>query len=142
MTTPHLIRLRAPWECRVVPRDERGADDPPAVHCTRHFNAPTNLDADERVWLVCDAVDFQARFALNGHRLGTIEGHCPQPRLDLTEKLRPHNVLAIEIELAPDGAPPEHVEYGPRGLPGGIGEVWLEIARHVTDWKIETLDPR
>jgi hypothetical protein len=125
-----------------VPRRSRPLDAPPAVRCTRRFHAPTNLDPDERVWLVCDAVDFRATFHLNGRELGAIAGHRPQPRIDLTDGLVPHNELVIEIELAPDdpGEPP--AADAPLGLPGGLGEVRLEIGRHAPDWQIDKLDPR
>jgi hypothetical protein len=137
---PHVIRLRGPWECVPVARD--APDAAAAVRCTRRFNAPTNLDSDERVWLVCDAVETRAAFALNDRRLGTIEGHRAQPRIDITDELRPTNVLAIEVELA-SGAPPPVAGYDEsHGLPGGIGQVRLEIGRHAPDWKIENLDER
>ena len=142
MTPPHIIRLRDPWDCEPIGRQSRELGAPPAVRCTRRFNAPTNLDPDERVWLLCDAVETRAHFELNGHRLGTLEGHHPRPRLDLTDVLQPHNVLAIEIELSPLDEQRGHTAWGPMGLPGGIGEVRLEIARHAPDWQIEKLDNR
>ncbi len=93
-------------------------------------------------WLLCDEVEHRARFTLNGHDLGMVEGPCPQPRLDLTKVLQPHNVLVIEVELAVDETPPPASDSGPLGLPGGIGEVRLEIGKHAPDWKIEKFDPR
>ena len=142
MTAPHVIRLRDPWQCEPIPREARELGDPPAVRCTRRFNTPTNLDEDERVWLRCDAVDTRARFELNGHSLGTIDGHRPQPRLDLTDHLQPRNLLVIEVELSDDDQARGHTAYGPLGLPGGVGDVRLEIARHVADWQIERFDER
>ena len=143
MTHPHVIRLRDPWQCEPVRAElPRAPDDPQLVRCTRQFNAPTNLDPQARVWLVRDAVDFRASFDLNDHHLGTIEGRRPQPRIDITDALRPHNRLVIEIELAPDAPLPGPGARFPLGLPGGIGGVHLEIARHVADWKIDKLDQR
>jgi hypothetical protein len=142
MTTPHLIRLRGPWQCEPSGRGTLSAEDAPCVRCTRRFNAPTNLDADEHVWLICDEVEHRARFTLNGHDLGMVEGPCPQPRFDLTKVLQPHNVLVIDVELATDEAAPPAAETGPLGLPGGIGEVRLEIGKRAADWKIEKFDPR
>jgi hypothetical protein len=142
MTLPHIIRLRHPWECERVARETREPVGEPAVRCTRRFNAPTNLDVQQRVWLVCDALDTRAHFELNGRSLGTIEGHCPQPRIDLTDVLQPHNVLVIEIELSADDQQRGHAAPGPWGLPGGLGEVRLEIARHAPDWRIDELDDR
>lgn len=142
MTTPHVIRLRDPWDCQPLARGELSAEAAPGVRCTRRFNAPSNLDAEERVWLLCDAVEHRARFTLNGHSLGMVEGPCAQPRIDLTDALLPHNVLEIEVELATDDAPAPAAPSGPLGLPGGIGEVRLEIARHAADWQIEKFDAR
>jgi hypothetical protein len=71
-----------------------------------------------------------------------VEGPCPQPRFDLTKVLQPHNVLVIDVELATDEAAPPAAETGPLGLPGGIGEVRLEIGKRAADWKIEKFDPR
>lgn len=140
MTAPHVIRLRAPWECEPLARGELSAEAAPGVRCSRRFNAPSNLDADERVWLLCDAIEHRARFTLNGHSLGMVEGPQAQPRLDLTDHLQPHNQLVVEIELAVDDVAP--TEIGPLGLPGGVGEVRLEIARHAPDWQIEKFDSR
>ncbi len=142
MAAPHVIRLRAPWQCEPLPRGSLSVEAAPGVRCTRRFNAPTNLDADERVWLICDEVEHRARFMINGHDLGLVEGPQVQPRLDLTDVLQPHNVLEIEVELAADETAPPAGESGPLGLPGGIGEVRLEIARHAADWQIEKFDRR
>jgi hypothetical protein len=132
MSIPHVIRLRGPWDCEPVARDARPDDSLAAVRCTRRFNAPTNLDALERVWLVCDAVETCARFTLNGRPLGTIDGPRAQPRIDLTVALAPHNVLLIEIDLPADAPPPSGALDASLGLPGGIGEVRLEIAREAS----------
>jgi hypothetical protein len=94
------------------------------------------------VWLVCDAVETRAAFALNGHPLGVVEGHRAQPRIDITESLQERNVLSIEVDLAADEPRPGERYDDARGLPGGIGQVRLEIARHVPDWSIEELDSR
>jgi hypothetical protein len=69
-----------------------------------------------------------------------VEGPQAQPRLDITDHLQPHNQLVVEIELAVDDVAP--TEIGPLGLPGGVGEVRLEIARHAPDWQIEKFDAR
>jgi hypothetical protein len=140
MTAPHVIRLRAPWDCQPLERGALSAEAAPGVRCSRRFNAPSNLDAEERVWLLCDAVEHRARFTINGHSLGMVEGPQAQPRLDITGHLQPHNQLVVEIELAVDDVTP--TEIGPLGLPGGLGEMRLEIARHAPDWQIEKFDPR
>ena len=141
MTGGHTIRLRAPWTCEELPHDPANA--PLAtVRCTRPFNTPTNLAADERVWLLCDAVEYRAHFELNGRSLGTIAGHRPQPRINLTESLATHNTLVIEVDLPRDEIAAALAAIDSRGLPGGIGEVRLEIGRHAPDWQIEQLGER
>jgi hypothetical protein len=123
------------------------------VRYTRRFNRPTNLDPSERVWLVIDGVDAHGDCAINGHKLGTIDGYALPAASDITSLLAPSNVLEIEVELRADaplipplplgegrgeGSPqiacaPDSLSYttprpGRAGLTGGpIGEVRLEI---------------
>jgi len=82
-----VIRLRGPWKQESHCVGARG---------TRHFNCPTNLGPGERVWLVCDATEGEARFALNGKSLFTLSGSAAA-RHDITEHLKPHNVLTVEV---------------------------------------------
>jgi beta-galactosidase/beta-glucuronidase len=163
MPTPHIIRLRAPWTLQAVVRsvpvnlaefEEQTADLPPAaktevpgdwtellgadffgrVRYTRPFNTPTNLDSDERVWLVCEGVDGAAEFSLNGTSIFTLAAPDLPAECDVTGLLRPHNLLAVEVSLFPPG----HARHVPRvavraGRGGGItGEVRLEIRRGAT----------
>jgi hypothetical protein len=94
------------------------------VRYTRRFNRPTNLDPSERVWLVIDGVDARGDYAINGHKLGTIDGYALPSASDITSLLAPSNVLEIEIECRADSIP----RPGRAGLAGGpIGDVRLEI---------------
>ncbi len=159
MSLPHVIRLRGPWEIEPLARYRRGADgqyvrethDLPAggkgpvpgdwsdvlggdfrgtVRYTRKFNCPTNLGADERVWLVMDGVDHRADVTFNGNPLCDLLG-LEFARADMTEGFLAHNTLVIDVTLLPEDhpdAPPRHP--GREGQPGGlIGEVRLEICR-------------
>lgn len=163
MPTPHIIRLRAPWQLQALVRyvplgpgefQERSADLPPAakaevpgdwtellgadflgrVRYTRSFNCPTNLDANERVWLICEGVDGAADFSLNDMAILTLASSDRPGSCDLTPHLRPRNLLSVEVSLLP----PEHAQHVPRaarraGRGGGItGEVRLEIRRAAT----------
>jgi hypothetical protein len=88
------------------------------VRYTRPFNCPTNLDALERVWLVCEAVSGVGEFALNGKPILTMTGTDRPGSCDITSHLSLHNVLVVEVTAQP----------GDRV--GGItGEVRLEIRR-------------
>lgn len=157
MTEPHVIRLRGPWlleplhrdvhssdgqhqrqtadlppSCKVqVPGDWReplGADFLGCARYTRHFNCPTNLGPDQRVWLALDGVDYQAAVALNGHPLGLVEGYEAAARIDITGILESHNVLAVEVSLPPAVFHDPKLRGGRAGLAGGLtGEVRLEI---------------
>ncbi|QDT69792.1 hypothetical protein MalM25_27330 [Planctomycetes bacterium MalM25] len=75
----HTIRLRAAWETA----EGRG---------TRRFNRPTGLDAGTRVWIAWDGPANDA--VLNGEAIDNVF-HCGPPRFDITERLRPANVLEL-----------------------------------------------
>ncbi len=144
----HVIRLRGPWELEPVARfdDARalpaggrtrvpgdwsellGRDFVGRARYRRRFNLPTNLEPDERVWLVVEAVDHQARLDLNGRPLAEMSTGAKAQRHDITPLLRLHNVLEIEVTL-PAEAYHDRQARGPRaGQSGGlVGEVRLEI---------------
>jgi len=141
MPTPHIIRLRAPWQLQALVRyvplgagefREQSADLPPAakadvpgdwtellgadflgrVRYTRAFNCPTNLDSGERVWLVCDGVDGAADFSLNDTSICTIAGADRSASCNVTTLLRPHNLLCADVNLLPVG----HAQHVPRAI--------------------------
>ena len=129
-----IAGLMSAWKCDAVGvgiLDLAIPDFFGRVAYTRSFNSPTNLDADERVWLVCEGVDGAAEFFLNGTPILNL----PKPDLpggcDVTALLRPHNLLSVEVSLFPPG----HAEHVPRALGcagrgrGIVGEVRLEIRR-------------
>ena len=130
---PHRIRLRGPWDCEPLRRnDSSDASLPPtrrvAVPCRwadagladfagrvrfrRRFGYPGRIDADERVWLTCAGLRDTADVWLNGTLLG--ERLSAPFEFDATALLRARNELVMELEGIPDT--------------GGIwGEVALEV---------------
>ncbi len=122
MSTPHVIRLRAPWELRLAadgsstevtpapsparkvecPGDRLDEVDPNFVghaRYTRRFNSPTNLESHERVWLVVAGLPHPASISLNDRPLPELPGDKPQHDFDITDQLCPHNTLAVDIRL-------------------------------------------
>lgn len=144
MPYPHVIRLRGPWELiAVTQQDSADAGSQPqkpatyshsrvevpgdwacalgtafrgTARYTRRFNTPTGLEGQERVWLCCEGVHEIADIRLNDRRLGQIGSGSHQAEYDITDWLRPHNQLVIEVSST--GA-----------LPGALGEVRLEIRK-------------
>lgn len=115
MNVTHSIRLRGPWEVSVLDapgpiaqlhptrmpcpctwRDGGWPDFHGRALHVRRFGWPTQLDADERVWLVIESSKASLNLELNGSRLAsappgsTIE-------TDVTELLRERNELLIEV---------------------------------------------
>jgi hypothetical protein len=93
---PHIIRLREPWE------RERLADG--SLRLMRRFHRPTGLDETSRVWLVVENLDGAAEVSLNDRVLGRLSGGQKpsddavtkaQARIEITQSLRPHNMIAI-----------------------------------------------
>jgi beta-galactosidase/beta-glucuronidase len=122
----HRIRLRGPWQYRVVSREfltedacaiERDAPLPPpgSIHAPeewdapfqenfwgrvayiRQFNRPTGLE-DARVWLTVEGTRPLTSLALNGHLLSADAGVELPAAFDVTEMLQPHNEISLEIE--------------------------------------------
>jgi beta-galactosidase/beta-glucuronidase len=148
--SPHVIRLRGPWDYEPLQRLELAADgavqtaDEPLpapgritipadwgqtlgtdfrgrVRFVRRFGQPTNLGASERVWLVCEGVDLRGEASLNGRPLGELQGWRTVARFDVTTQLELRNELAIVVELPPLGDRTEHALRCDRaGRAGGL----------------------
>jgi beta-galactosidase/beta-glucuronidase len=137
---PHLIRLRGPWQYRVLePHEATGRITMPAdwgatlganfrgrVQYVRRFNRPTGLVPGQPVDLVFDGVDALAVVTLNDRPLLEIPPGGEPARIDIAGLLEERNTLVVEVSL-----PDDEIVKRPAGRehsPGGLyGEVRLEI---------------
>jgi len=115
--SPHRIRLRGPWQFRVLSDSlepiSKGRIQLPAdwtqviselsdsTHCVefeRNFHRPTGLTETSLVFLVLEGIPFESQVRLNGR---SIPGSNPTDvyRADITPLLEAHNLLAIRLEL-------------------------------------------
>lgn len=135
--TVHRMFLKGPWEVRRLDRDEppRRVTLPASwqtifegsscgrAEFRRKFNQPTNLDAQEHVWIVFQGVRGAAWVDINGKRVGGIEGGIHSDNetaeFEITAHLALHNELVVQLTFWV-GSPPDQ--------PGGLwGPVALEI---------------
>jgi beta-galactosidase/beta-glucuronidase len=139
MSTPHVIRLRGPWEYTVEARSSASSETtelPPTGRVTmptdwaaslgdafrgrvayrRRFGKPTNLESNESVWLVCDGATARATLELNSQALGDVLGPNSPVAFDVTPLLGERNELAAVVESLHE-------------VGGLTGEVRLEIRR-------------
>lgn len=86
----HTIRLGPPWEVTI---SESGARH------TRKFGRPRTIDANERVWLVCEHVPGAAVIYVNGANAGAIDAPGSFTT-DITALLQSRNELAIAVVCA------------------------------------------
>ena len=95
--TPHIIRLRDPWERLAL------ADG--GVRLARRFGKPTGLAAEDRVELVIVPRGAALLVQLNEQRLGEVPPSGPAWRLDVTARLASRNELVV-TGLTGDASPP------------------------------------
>ena len=132
----HRIQLKGPWSATLINRVNSAGTEPQTVtmpqdwatvfgnvagtaRFERRFHCPTNLDANEQVYLVFTQLTGTGNAYLNGEPLGKFAMVSQQLEFEVTRQLRPFNQLAIEIDFDPN----HHI-----GNPGGIyGVVALEI---------------
>lgn len=144
MSEFHTIRLHGPWAAKVLDSQDRcdaaaveirhsvpsdwkdwlGVSFRGRVEYRRRFGLPTQLEPDQDVWLVFEAVDFEASFALNEIELGTMRLGADPFRVEISSQLQQSNHLKVVIDL------PLEVDRGERNSVAGglIGSVRLEIA--------------
>lgn len=131
MTRPqHVIRLRGPWEYRLVEIAPPQAGGPPGtavgalppsgwvvmpadgsatlepsfcgrVAFRRRFGRPTGLGPADRVDLVIAGVDASGSVRLNDESLGELPLGGQVWRCDVTARLRPRNELIVAVERTP-----------------------------------------
>lgn len=66
----------------------------PWVTYLRHFNRPTGIGPNDRVWIDCGLFASAMRGVLNGRDINLPPSG---ERLEVTELLRPHNELRVVI---------------------------------------------
>ncbi|MFQ5733312.1 MAG: hypothetical protein ACE5KM_15330 [Planctomycetaceae bacterium] len=116
----HRMHLKGPWDYEFLTADgETGTVTMPAdwqelfgavpgrAIFRRRFHEPTNLDDDERVWIVFDGVAGRGRVTVNGAMLGDVASSPGPQRFDMTAHLLPFSELLVELEYDPktDGQP-------------------------------------
>lgn len=146
----HRIRLRGPWDFRVIARTvlvaagesvldtgmlppagkmvmpadwgaTLGADFFGKVEYARAFHRPTGLAPEQRVELVIDDVDAWAVVSLNEVELGRASDATPRPlRFDVTHGLQPRNQLTVLVERPRETAVWRLSRGERQGLPGGL----------------------
>lgn len=117
-TSLHRIRLKGPWEFEwlggppiaapatgrvTMPADWEtlfGATAGRAVF-RRRFHCPTNLEPDDRVWLVFDGVGGEGTVAINGEFVGRLQTSEQPQRLDVADRLQPFNEATVELAFDP-----------------------------------------
>ena len=133
----HRIRLRGPWTV-FGPGADGPSAEPVSAHLpaawrdlfgeragsarfARRFNRPTNLDPDERVWIVLTDVPEDVRVQVNGLPLAAESRFQGERAFDATSVLQDHNLLEIELRCDPAAA---------TGESGGLHHaVIIEIAQ-------------
>ena len=147
--TPHIIRLRGPWQYEplerlrlaadgetvadnaslpppgeaILPADwtrTLGADFRGRVRYRRRFGRPTNLAAGQAVWLVLGGVDLRGEAWLNEQPLGRVDGYREPARFLVTDRLAERNQLILDVELPPlDFQSEQRLRSDRAGLAGG-----------------------
>ena len=94
------------------------------VEYQRRFGLPTQLELGQTVWLVLEAVDYEASISLNEIELGSMRLGDNPFRVDIRNRLQHSNHLKVVIDL------PAEAERGERNSAAGglIGSVRLEVA--------------
>lgn len=116
LPAPGIARMPASWQSLFG--DYRGN-----VLFQRKFNRPSNLEDNERVLIVFEAVRGDGTVILNGHLLGSIGTSNAPQQFDVTSLLQGHEVLVVDLTFSERLQDP---------MPGGLfAPVVLEIVRSV-----------
>ena len=134
----HRIRLLGPWEFAwkgttdlIAPAITEGTTAMPCDWQTlfgpvpgtalmrRRFHCPTNLEPQDRVWLVCSGVRGEGTILLNDSALVEFAADGGAVECDLTASLKPFNIVSIRLTVT---------SIGNGDLPAGLFEqIALEI---------------
>jgi hypothetical protein len=86
----HSIRLRGSWTITSLAS---------ATQHQRKFGRPRTLDANERLWLVCNHIPGSAEVAVNGEVVATVAAPGPVAA-DITSLLQPRNTVVFTVSSA------------------------------------------
>lgn len=113
MSGGHRIRLTSAWD----------PPDPHRASWRRSFGRPGGLAAGDQVWLVIESPT-DGPVTVNGVPLRSAAPTASAWRADVTALLRDRNELIVDL-----GAGERLADAGSarRPLPGGLGDVYLEI---------------
>lgn len=123
----HRIRLLGPWE--FTWEGSTGANSPAVTEGTtamprdwlslfgpipgtavlrRRFHCPTNLEPQDRVWLVCSGVRGRGTILLNDAPLAEFFSDGAAVECELTAVLKPFNIVSIRLTVTSvdEGEPP------------------------------------
>lgn len=92
------IKLPADWQ-------ESFGDYRGSVRYERHFNCPTNLDSDERVYVIFTEIGGTATVTLNETELGSTDGGPGPFEFEIKGLLHPRNLLVVDVEFTALGEP-------------------------------------
>ncbi len=147
MINPHTIRLRGPWLYEVIERFDGEGDSlgtatsgriklpcdwgkPPwgdffgRARFTRTFNWPEPLEPNERLALVFEVGNACVSAELNGQTLLQFGDINKPVRVDVTDRIKINNRLAIDVRRVNPKARDD-----PSSSPAFIREVYLEVTR-------------
>src|SRR5262245_43863513 len=98
-SSPHIIRLRGPWETELVTDSSDGSSEPNRrVRFLRRFGLPTGLQPGDQVDVVIESCERVGQVWLNDNLLGELNA-TGISRFAIRERLQPRNVLQIEMDL-------------------------------------------
>jgi hypothetical protein len=114
----HRINLKGPWDYEwldgpaappssdgrvTMPADWESLFGPVAGRAVfrRRFHSPTNLEPDDRVWLVFDGVGGRGTVAVNGEMVGELTSSDRPQRFEMIARLEPFNEAVVELCIGP-----------------------------------------
>ena len=91
--TPHIIRLRDPWQWAPAAGTEN-------ISASRWFNRPTGLEPNTRVVLVVTSLEELSGVRLNDQALVGQSESGADGEWELGERLEPRNLLQLEFRAS------------------------------------------
>jgi hypothetical protein len=148
MPYPHVIRLRGPWQETVIQETVPGHEIPDSqrqqaglhryVCFERSLGRPSQIDENERVWLVVEGLDAAGEVTWNDKHLGPLKRHFLPLALDVTDQLESRNRIALKLSYSP----PESIVFSPSKVEQdpciSVAEVRLEICSSLRPTSLAT----